>query len=168
MEDVEKFTNPTAFNVAVMMKRRAPSSVKPWLRDVWRVTGVVVHQPLTAPVRGKLVHSSATEDDYLWSGFPLRLYRDETESYYLNLLSKNPSLYVICYRNAQDIPEPFLVSASFDAAHAYLEGEADVEAVPMPPELYPWIERYVVNHYLPEPTMKRKRRNWTEKDRESF
>lgn len=168
MEDVEKFTGPMAFTVAVMLQRRSPPSGKPWLRDSWRVTGVVVHQQLTAPARGALVHSSATEEDYLWSGFPLRLYQDETESYYLNLLSENPSLYVICYRNAQDIPEPFLVSASFDAAHAYLEGEADVEAVPMPPELYPWIERYVISHYLPEPNIKRKRRNWTEKDRESY
>jgi hypothetical protein len=168
MEDIEKFTGPTTFTVAVMMQRRSPPPGKPWLCDSWRVTGVVVQQQRTAPVRGKLVHSGTGEDDFLWSGFPVHLYQDETESYYLNLLSKNPSLYVICYRNGQGIPEPFLVSASFDVAHAYLEGEAEVEAVPMPPEFYPWIERYVISHYFPEPNIKRKRRNWTETDRESF
>jgi hypothetical protein len=55
-----------------------------------------------------------------------------------------------------------LVSASFDEAHAYLEAEGDAEAVPMPPEIYQWVERFVLKHYVPERKVKRKRRNWSE------
>jgi hypothetical protein len=61
------------------------------------------------------------------------------------------------------VPRPFLVSLSFDEANAYLEtDDVDVFPVAMPPELYRWIEAFVLAHYVPEPRRKRKRDDWRE------
>jgi len=125
--------------------------------------GVVVNsQALSPEGRSRRVRSSAQGDDYLWSGLSIRLYQDEIESYYYNLLAKEPALYVICSKDEQGALQPLQVSASFDEANAYLGGEGDVAAVPMPPEIYRWLERYVLIHYAPEPRRKRRRDNWAE------
>lgn len=153
------------FQVAVLMQRRPPSAAKAWLGEAWRVTGVVVNSRLEA-AGGSRVRSGPEGDDYLWSGFTLRLYKDEVESYYYNLVSERPSVYVVTTQDDQGTPRPFLVSASFDEANAYLESGGAVEAVPMPPELYPWVEHYVLAHYAPERRVKRKRHDWKEADDE--
>ena len=53
-----------------------------------------------------------------------------------------------------------LLTLSFDEAHAYLEGDENLYTVPMPPEIYRWVEAYVLAHYVPEKRTKRKRRDW--------
>jgi hypothetical protein len=50
---------------------------------------------------------------------------------------------------------------SFDEAHAYLEGEDEIYAVDVPPELYRWTESFVISNYFPERKRKRKLRNWS-------
>lgn len=151
------------FPISVLIRNRPPPADKPWLREAWQITGVVVNSRLqSTATEGIKIHSDTEGDHYLWSGPTIRLHKDEVESYYYNLISENPRLYVITHENDQGIPEPFLVSASFDEAHAYLETEHAVEAVSMPPELYRWIEAYVLTHYVPEPRLKRNRHNWKE------
>jgi len=88
------------------------------------------------------------------------LYVDECESYYHNLLAKTPRCYVIARRDEDAVPVPFLVSLSFDEAHAYLEADDEVFEVDMPPEIYRWTEAFVLHHYTPEKRVKRKRQNW--------
>lgn len=156
-------SNPTAFPVAVIVRHRRLASKQPWQRDSWQVKGVIVNSQAAVKTAVKvLLRASAEGDDYLWGGFALRLHKDEVESYYHNLKSEKPRLFVISTPDDQGVPAPFKITASFDEAHAYLEAEVEVEAVPMPPELYPWLERYVLTHYLPERRVKRKRRNWSE------
>ena len=88
------------------------------------------------------------------------MYKDEAESYYHNLMAPNPCLYVILRDNEQGQPEPFRVSASFDEANAYTEVDENAYPVAMPGELYNWVERFVLTHYVPEQRKKRKRKNW--------
>jgi hypothetical protein len=157
--------NPKSFPVAVIIKHRPAPAQQVWRGDSWRISGVVVNSQLAAKTAaGVLLRASADGDDYLWGGFSIRLHKDETESYYHNLMSSKPSLFVVSTLNERDVLVPFMVSASFDEAHAYFE--SDLQAVAMPPELYAWIEQYVLAHYVPEQKLKRKRRNWTEDDRE--
>lgn len=113
-----------------------------------------------------LVRDTASAKEYLFSGLRLRLHKDESESYYHNLMASNPQLYVIA-RAAGDGErmEPFHVTASFDEGNAYLEADDEVYSVAMPPEVAVWIERFVLDHYVPEPRKKRKRRNWNEEGR---
>ena len=57
------------------------------------------------------------------------------------------------------VPVPVLVTLSFDEANAYGEGGATVYHVAIPAELYAWVERYVLTHYVPEKKYKRKLRH---------
>lgn len=147
-----------AFPVAVMLQRRPSSNA--WRRDSWRILGVVVSSQLDGAGK-RLVRSDPDgSEDYLCSGFQLRLHKDEAESYYYNLLAEQPSLYVVTRPGPHYAPEPFLVTASFDEAHAYMEAEEDAQPVPMPAELHGWIEAFVINHFVPEQRRKRKRQDW--------
>ena len=35
-------------------------------------------------------------------------------------------------------------------------------AVPVPPEIYQYLEKFVVSHFVPQERKKRKRKNWSE------
>jgi hypothetical protein len=157
---------PKSFPVAVVIKHRRAPEQQVWRGDSWQVSGVMVNsQPVAKTAAGILLRSSSDGDDYLWGGFSVQLHKDEVESYYHNLMSSKPRLFVVSTSNEQGVLVPFMVSASFDEAHAYFE--SDLQTVPIPPELYPWIEQYVLAHYVPEQKMKRKRRSWTDNDPET-
>jgi hypothetical protein len=99
---------------------------------------------------------------YLVGGLELRLFADECESYYFNLVSDTPRAYVIAHVDgAEARPQAFRVSMSFDEAHAYLEGEDEIFAVDVPPEVYRWTEAFVIANYFPEKKRKRKLRDWS-------
>jgi len=101
---------------------------------------------------------------FLFSGLSLQLYVDECESYYHNLMSPKPGCYIVAGEPeiADEMPEPYIVSLSFDEAHAYLEGDAQVYAVEIPPELYKWVEAFILTHYVATKKTKRKLKNWKE------
>ncbi len=153
---------PDRFPVAVVM-RRQPSANR-WISHGWTAVGVVVSdRDDIGGVRGERISEQPDgSEDYLWGGLTLRLFKDQAESYYHNLMAPHPSLYVVLRDDPRGWPEPFLVSASFDEANAYVEADADAQPVALPPELHQAIERFVLRHYMPEPRRKRKRRNWKE------
>jgi hypothetical protein len=117
---------------------------------------------LTPP---NMIHQEGSVSRYIYSGFTLRLHEDECESYYYNLLSSQPRCYVVANLDDQGKPEPFLVSLSYDEAHAYLEGDETVYSVPIPAELYRWTEAYVLDHYVPQKRSKRRRSDWKSTNR---
>ena len=105
------------------------------------------------------VVADADIEQYLWSGLPLALYADECESYYYNLMSDNPMIFVISRANeVLNLPEPFVVTASFDEANAYQESDDQVFSAAMAPDIYRWIEGFVLENYVPEKKYKRKRK----------
>ena len=108
------------------------------------------------------IHEADEEAQYLWSGLPLELHRDEAEAYWYNLTSENPSLFVICHESPDGELTPFRVTADRDLAAVCLESDEQVFAVPLPPELYQSIEQFVVTHFEPQERKKRKRKNWSE------
>ena len=168
MDDPNHITDiPDRFQVAVLLNRKP--STNQWLRYSWAVKGLVVSsQDLAKQARGECVRTDPDEgEDYLWGGLTLRLYKDQVESYYYNLLAPQPCLYIILRPQDQHelqpgAPKPVRVSASFDEANAYVESDDDAQPVPMPAEIYPWVEQFVLAHYVPERPKKRKRQNWKE------
>jgi hypothetical protein len=90
----------------------------------------------------------------------LQLHRDDADSYYFNLVSDRPSVFVICSQEAGEPPRPFIATLSYGEATSYMETDELVESVAMPAELYRWAERFVLEHYVPEKRRKRKRDNW--------
>ena len=168
--DYDNTTLQDQFQVAVILRRK-PSRNR-WISHIWSVQGVVANsQDVVTQTAGQPVHSGPDgSEDFLWGDISLRLYKDQAESYYHNLLAPEPALYVILRTQQAQGPQPgapypVLVSASFDEANAYVESDDDAQPVAMPGEIYHWVERFVLKHYVPERPTKRKRNNWKENGR---
>ncbi len=157
---------PSSFPVSVIMESRPSSSQ--WVDLVWDAVGLVA---LSNPDNGsseqgevKLIERGEIKQ-FIYSGMKIQLHLDECESYYHNLMSPEPGCFIVAREededgNETDVPIPFLVSLSFDEAHAYLEGDDIVYSVAIPPELYRWAEAYILENYVAEKRIKRKRKDW--------
>jgi len=155
---------PTEFPVAVVLcYRQTPDN--PWQEGSWAVDGIVAGQQ-AGDVRQErvLIHSAADTRLYLCGGFTVQLYRDEAESYYQNLMAEKPAAFAICERGDNGEITPRQVTLSYAEATSYMEMEEDVYNVALPPELYRWLEQYVLEHYVPEKKKKRKREDWKKND----
>ncbi len=123
---------------------------------------VVAGAHVASKIGPNTVLNSQTDGDeqFIYTGFTLRLHRDEVESYYFNLMGEQPSIFVICSEDEAGQLTPFLTTPSYDEATAHMEVEEHVFSLPIPPEVYRWIEHFVLEHYRPTRKRKRKRDNW--------
>lgn len=137
---------------------REPVVGNPWISERWRVLGVVAGPAADGGnVTRTVLRSGPEGEQYLWSGFVLRLHASEADSYYYNIVGQNPSLYVFCQEDEGGEPCPRAITAEYIEAMAQNETGSAAHAVPMPPEVYRCIEQYVLEHFVPEePKMKRK------------
>ena len=146
------------FPVSVVMESKPSGS--PWQNMSWNAVGVCRLSPHSNHEDDVQYMRNDEIEQFVYRHLNLRLFPDECESYYHNLMSPNPSCFVIARENDRGQPVPFLVSMSFDEAHAYQEGDDLVYSVPIPVELYAYLEAYVIEHYRPIQRKKRKRENW--------
>ncbi|MCG8050835.1 MAG: DUF3305 domain-containing protein, partial [Candidatus Thiodiazotropha endolucinida] len=109
---------PREFSVSVIMQK-SPSANR-WQPYQWEAVGVLATAKTANPKQAEMIYEQQETSRYLHNGFKLRLHEDECESYYHNLLSANPRCYVVADMSDDGTPSPFLVSFSFDEAHAYL------------------------------------------------
>jgi len=144
--------------VSVILERRP--AVSQWADHVWTAAGITVGQHGGSQIP-ELLRDDQGVSLYRVGGLHVSLHVDECESYYYNLVSDTPRAYIVARAKDGGQPEPFLVSMSFDEAHAYLEGDDDIYAVDIPGELYRWTEAYVIANYFPEKKRKRKLRDWS-------
>ena len=129
-----------------------------WLMPRYTVLGVVAGESLAAPEPGfTVVREEGHLQQRLWRGLELWLYPDSAESYWYNLTAEKPALFVVC-RDDEGEFRPVVVTANHDEAAAYGEVDDLVYTVDIPPEVHQRLERYVVDHYRPEPRKKRRRR----------
>jgi len=147
------------FPVAVILERRPAASR--WADHVWSAAGIAVGSH--AGGKGSQLVRKVKDTAYFLIGdLQVTLHADECESYYYNLVSDSPRAYIVAHVEGDDQqPKPFLISMSFDEAHAYLEGEHEIYAVDVPGELYRWTEAYIIANYFPEKKLKRKLRDWS-------
>ena len=157
---------PRSCPVAVLVEYQVVHDNR-WIDGRWVVTGVVAAEPHTdADMHCKLVHSNDAGKQYLWKGLSIELHKDDAESFYCNLMSDNPGVFVICDEEQDGPLQPSIVTLSYSEATTYMETDQRVERVEMPAELYRWLEQYVLANYVPEKKKKRKRVDWKETDRE--
>ena len=152
---------PEHFPVTVILQSRP--AVSKWATEQWDAVGIVVAEKDSSVE--EMSHPRDGVRQVYHHGLQVRLYQDEVESYYHNLMSPHPGCYVVATVDEESIdpaPTPFLVTLSFDQANAYLEGDESVFAVPVPAELYRWVEAFVLQYYVPEKKLKRKLKNWKE------
>ena len=152
---------PDRHTVAVIMER---TQIKRGLWSVpsWRAVSVVAGENVAGKGGRSPIYERDDEAQYLWSGLSLALYRDLAEEYWYNLTGDNPSLFVVCHESPDGELTPFEVTANSDVATTCLESDDQVFAVPIPPELYQQLEKFIVAHFVPQERKKRKRKNWSE------
>ncbi|MDH5326431.1 MAG: DUF3305 domain-containing protein [Gammaproteobacteria bacterium] len=118
----------------------------------------------------RALRNDSPQSQYLCAGLSISLYTDDADSYYHNLMSETPKVFVICHsettENTAEINDgpipPFLVTLSYDEAASYMEVDEQVFSVSMPPELYLLLEQFVLENYIPTQRKKRRRKNWSE------
>lgn len=153
-----------SFPVAVIMERRPTPNAR-WATHAWQATAVVAGQAVAAPqAECTPLHADADGEQFLWRGYSLDLYKDATESYWHNLMSRHPVLCVICQVGDDGRPVPVTVTADYDLASAGMEADDTVYSVPMPPEIYRWLEVFVTEHFQPAPRKARKRKQWAQEE----
>ena len=165
---------PSRFDVSVIMERRRVRNNR-WLSHSWRAVGITVGSGSAEdrPDGPRLCRAGAVDNpttiiegpdaaQYRWTGLTVELFVDEAESYYHNLMVGTPGCYIVTRQRADGMPEPVIVSLSFDAGQAYSEGDETVHNVALPAELYRAAEAFVLAHYVPEKKKKRKRTDWKE------
>ena len=83
--------------VSVVLERRM-ARMGPWSQVQWEAVAAVAGEE-AASGRGAatLVHEDDECRRYLWPGFVVELFPDGCESYWYNLLSERPSLFVVCF-----------------------------------------------------------------------
>jgi hypothetical protein len=152
---------PFRFPVAVVMQRNQPRP-EPWSVATWNVIGVL---PGSAVGEGEqertLIRSEGGAEQVLWAGLNVVLHKEDLESYRYNLEASSPSLFVLCRADGEDMV-PVTATVNYDEVGRCNESEDTAFAVPMPPELYQWLERYVVENYVPQEPRKRKKEKWAE------
>ena len=148
---------PYSMPIGVIMEKKP--SQHAWIDYSYKVIGVVSSES-SGDQEVKRIHQNQGVEHYLFSGLQLNLYVDVCESYYHNLMSPVPHCYIVTRADEHDVPVPFQVSMSFDEAHAYQECDEEVYTVDMPPELYRWVESYVLANYVATKRKKRKRQDW--------
>ncbi len=157
-QTVEGFTG-NSVAVSVLTSREQLRRGR-WSFPRWRVLGVVAgEREARSGPKCTLIRCEDHLQEYLWRDYSLVLHRDGGESYWSNLTAARPTLFVVCRDGEDGMMSPVLVTADYDEAGAYGEGDDQVFAVPMPPEIQHWLERYVVEHYRPQEKKKRRRRS---------
>jgi len=165
MPDPHTAIVPLQYPVAVLVEYQAVHHHR-WIDGRWSVTGVVAGKRLeNAAVRCQLIHSNNETQQYLWAGLSVELHPDDAESYYCNLMSDNPSVFVVCNEEQDGALQPSIATLSYGEATSYMETDQRVERVAMPADLYRWLEQYVLENYVPEKRKKRKRDDWKVTDR---
>ncbi len=159
-------STPSEFPVTVLIECRQ-ARVGQWVEDQWEAIAVVAGEDVASTESTTtLVHEDAECRRYLWTGFALALYKDACESYWYNLMSGKPYLYVICHvdEDEEGIASliPALITADQQEATGHMETDDRVYSVPMPEQVLQWVERYVVENYVPVQKKKRKRLKWAE------
>jgi len=165
-----------SFPVSVLM-RYQETKHNMWTNGHWEVSGLVVgeigekftdkpagHKLSKQAIRKHAIRNEEGNNQYLWSGLSVELFKDDAESYYHNIMSENPKAFIVCRNDETDSNEiqPFRVTLSYAEATSYMEVDDLVHSVEMPAELYRWVEQFVLEHYVPEKKRKRRRDNWKE------
>ncbi|HEV7392441.1 MAG TPA: DUF3305 domain-containing protein [Burkholderiales bacterium] len=159
MSDASPDASPLSYPLAVIMQRTA--LVNRWATEKWEAQGVLRDLDATGAAP-KVIVKHETITQILHPGLRLRLQRDEAEGYYLNLTSPEPKVFVL-WRMVDEIARPERVTVSYGEGARWADSGEQVDGVPIPNDLLPWIAQFIDAHYRPEP--KKEKRYASNKDK---
>jgi len=169
-------TDPTArirlhLPVVVVLERREIVR-RFWSAPSWYLSGVLVGDGLAGRADAQPLRESLRGREFAWSGHRVTLYKDACERYWHALIGDRPQVYVVCRERAaadgrEPGPgiEPVVVTIDYDQATAFVETDELVLSTDITPELYRYMEAFVLTHYRPKPFEKRRRKRWADGER---
>ena len=175
-DEIQVLSSRLHFDATVLLEKRRVER-KFWHSHAWYLDTIALGEAMgeasdetrhTENYRGELAYTRATGDVFRWSGFTVTLYKDACERYWHALISDEPKIYVICKEADPDVDPhdivPQSITADYDEALAFAETDDLTLTAPLPPELYRYMEAFVLAHYRPVPFKKRKRKNWSKEE----
>jgi uncharacterized protein DUF3305 len=142
--------------VGVVVERRQAKSA--WVDFLWRPVSVFAGNPSAAPWTPLAVEAGTTL--FFAGEAAIELHRTETTNYRDNLASGAPALWVALRPVSSEQPYEILaVTADPAEGEAFTDAGSNlVEAVPMPPDVAETVARFIVEHHVERPFLKRQRR----------
>jgi hypothetical protein len=141
-----------SYALAIIMERTALTNR--WVSEKWEAKGIIGDNDSPGmPPRVILQRDGLTQ--VLHPGHHLSLKRDEAEGYFLNLTSPQPKVFVL-WRWVDDTARPERITVSYGEGTRWADSGEQVDGVPLPAELVPWIAEFVEAHYRPEPPKKKR------------
>jgi hypothetical protein len=140
---------------------------RPWIQGI--VAGA---RFASEDVHCERIRSGPEGDLYMWTGFTLRLRVSQANDYAYNINNEQPRIYVIADLDGSSGLRPLKATVSLDEAQnldatELRDAGQQVLPVAMPPEVYRWVEHFVLDHYQPRQRKVRgKRRSRLEYDAE--
>ncbi|HYH43439.1 MAG TPA: DUF3305 domain-containing protein [Burkholderiales bacterium] len=157
---VEENLTPTrSYALAVVMQRTVLDNR--WASEQWEAKGVVRDQA-EAGSAPRVIVERDDMSQMLFPGYRLQLSRDEAEGYYLNLTSPEPKVFVL-WRDEEGVARPDRITVSYGEGTRWADSGEQVDGVPIPSELLPWMAAFVDANFRPEPP--KKKRYASSKDR---
>jgi hypothetical protein len=157
--DTTSTAESTACYVSVIMERATVASR--WGGETWTARGVVCDGSAPgAPERVIVEREGLTQ--ILFPGCRIALTPKEAEGYLLNLSSPEPKIFVM-WRLHENLARPEHLTVSYQEGARWMDSEENVDGVPLPNELRPWIAQYAADNYKPEP--KKPKRYASSKDK---
>ena len=149
---IEPMTKTWEWPAAVIMARVA--IVNRWANVRWEADGVV-RDSADPGALSRVIGQTDTRTQTLYPGYVIRLHRDEAEGYHYNITSPEPKVFVL-WRMEDDVALPKFLSVSYHEGSRWLDSGDNVDGVPLPPELVPWMAEFVALYYQPEEKKPRK------------
>lgn len=132
--------------LAIVMERAVIQGE--WGGEKWLARSAVCDGSLPGAPRRVLVE----RDDLtqiLFPGCRIELTPKESEGYLLNVSSPRPKIFVM-WRMHDGLAHPDLLSVSYHEGARWMDNEENVDSVPLPEALRPWIAAFADAHYVPE------------------
>jgi hypothetical protein len=158
MTDTPTIPRAAPYPLAVIMER-VPLEDR-WATEKWEAKGIL---PDNSPP-GSAERIILDDGHTMQVLFPVALSLEpaEAEGYLLNITSPEPKVFVL-WRADDGTARPERLTVSYNEGTRWADSEENVDSVPLPADLVPWIAEYAAAHYRPEP--KKKPRYASSKDK---
>ncbi|MDO8652808.1 MAG: DUF3305 domain-containing protein [Undibacterium sp.] len=146
------------FSVSIVMQRVMLHNR--WQSFQWKLLEVLPESSgvSVATVRALLMHEHDAR--WLFSGFSVDLFVDETPGYFLNLSADTPCWFVMWRFDEVDGLElaiPKSITLSYNEAARWMDAGEQVDTLELSEEVAAWLATYTQEYFQPESKKKRKR-----------
>lgn len=149
------------WRVAVLMRREpVQGPMSRWQPWRWTLSEVVPHETGFGQ-QPRCLRENEHEALWLYPDWPLELFPDDAEGYWLNATSPNPAYFVMWRISEPEDGSPALavpqaVSLSYHDAGRWLDAQETVETAPAPVDVVQAALSFAQQHYVPEPRRRQK------------